>query len=187
MWRLVFFPAIVLLAWPGLVVMAADQPSIEAFVGSWKGQEAPSGTDTLPQDALRLEIQRDADGFRISWIDLSVSSERNLGVDSIDVRFSPTDRVGVYEYAPKPGSLLTRMFASPTTGNPLKGETLLWARIDGLTLAVHSMKVDLNGDFELDHYSWTRVGDGLQLSYSKRTEDIGAEMVLEGELVAEGG
>ena len=187
MWHLFLFPVMALLAWPGPVVMAADPSSIEAFEGRWKGRDAPSGTDTLPQDVLRLEIRRDADGFQISWDDLGAGSEGNLDVDSIDVRFSPTDRVGVYEYAPKPGSLLTRMFASPATGNPLTGETLLWARIDGSTLAVYSMKIDLNGDFELDHYSWTRVGDGVQLRYSKRTEDLGETTKLKGELVAEGG
>jgi len=184
--RMVLFLTVALLAWPSLAVLAADPPSIEAFLGSWKGRKASSAIGALPPDALSLEVQRDADGFRISWFDLGANSQGNSGGDSIDVRFLPTGRAGVYEYAPKPGSFLTRMFASPATGNPLKGETLLWARIDGPTLAVYSMKIDLNGDFDLDHYSWTQTENGLQLIFSERTEDLGMGTKLEGELVAKG-
>lgn len=183
---MVLFLTVALLAWPGLAVLAADPPSIEAFVGSWKGRKASSAIDALPPDALSLEVQRDADGFRISWPDLSTDNQGNSGGDNINARFLPTGRTGVYEYAPKPGSLLTRMFASPATGNPLQGETLLWARIDGPTLAVYSMKIDPNGGFDLDHYSWTRTENGLQLIFSERTEDFGTETKLEGELVAKG-
>ncbi len=184
--RMVLVLTAALLAWPGLTVLAADPPSIEAFVGSWKGRKASSVVGALPPDALSLEVQRAADGFRISWLDLSANNQGNSGGDSIDVRFLPTGRAGVYEYAPKPGTLLTRMFASPATGNPLKGETLLWARIDGPTLAVYSMKIDLNGGFDLDHYSWIRTENGLKLIFSERTEDPGMETKLEGELVAKG-
>ncbi|MGI9503984.1 MAG: hypothetical protein ACR2RE_13125 [Geminicoccaceae bacterium] len=155
-------------------------------MGSWKGQGASSAIGALPSDALSLEVQRDADGFRISWPDLSTNDQGNSEGNSIDARFLPTGRTGVYEYAPKPGSLLTRMFASPATGNPLRGETLLWARIDGPTLAVYSMKIDPNGGFDLDHYSWTRIENGLQLIFSERTEDLEMQTKLEGELVTRG-
>ena len=184
--RLVLFFTVALLAWPSLALLAADPLSIEAFVGSWKGRKASSAIGALPRDALSLEVQHDADGFRISWFDLSANVQGNSGGDKINVRFLPTGRAGVYEYAPKPGSLLTRMFASPATGNPLMGETLLWARIDGPTLAVYSMKIDLKGGFDLDHYSWTRTENGLQLIFSERTKDLEIETKLEAELVAKG-
>jgi len=69
----------------------------------------------------------------------------------------------------------------------LDGETLLWARVDDQTLAVYSMTVDRRGDFNLDHYSWTRTEKGLRLKFSKRTKDLGVETMIEGDLVAEGG
>lgn len=181
-----FFLMMELLMWPGHAALAADPSSIEAFVGSWKGQEPRSPTAALPPDALNLEVQKHADGFRMSWPDLSAENQGSVGVDNIDASFSATDRAGVYEYAPKSGSMLTRMFASPKTGNPLTGETLLWARVDGLNLTVYSMKIDLNGGFDLDHYSWTRTEDGLQLTFKKRTEVAGSEIELQGELEADG-
>lgn len=184
---LVFSLMMALLTWSSLAALAADRSSIEAFVGSWRGQKAPSATDALPPDMLSLDVQEGADGFRISWLDLGSRNRGNVGVDKLDASFSATNRAGVFEYAPTSSSLLTRMFASPKTGNPLKGETLLWARVDGPTLTVYSMKIDLNGGFDLDHYSWTRIEDKLQLSFKKRTEDSGAEIEQQGELVAKGG
>ena len=186
--RLVLFMATVSLALPGAASLAADPPSIEPFAGSWKGREVSSVSGETPSpDLLSLEVQGDTDGFRMSWHDLSARDEGKSRAGSIDVRFSPTDRAGVYEYAPNPGSLLTRMFASPATGNPLKGETLLWARVEGPTLAVYSMMIDMEGGFDLDHYTWTRTGDELHLTFSERTEDLGVETTFEGELVADGG
>ncbi len=175
-----------ILAWPSLAALAADPSSIEAFVGNWKGQQPQSASGALPPDALNLEFQKNAEGFRMSWRDLSAADQGDVGVGNIDASFSATDRAGVYAYAPKSGSMLMRMFASPETGNPLKGETLLWARVDDASLTVYSMKIDVNGGFDLDHYSWTRTGDGLQLTFKKRTEDVGSEIKLQGELVADG-
>jgi GH43 family beta-xylosidase len=78
------------------------------------------------------------------------------------------------------------MFASPETGNPLEGETLLWARIDTDMLAVYSLTIDENGGFDLGHYSWTKTEDGLLLHYREQTEALGEEIVIEGRLVPEG-
>ena len=175
------------LSWAGLAARAADPASITPFVGSWTAGEELSADHELPLEALSLKVERDADGFRVYWHDLSAGDAAGTDHGSIDVRFQPTERAGVYEFAPSPSSLLTRMFASPATGNPLKGETLLWARIDGSTLAVYSMRIDAKGSFNLDHYSWTRTGDSLQLVYRQKTEDAGLGTRLEGELVAGGG
>jgi len=179
-----------LMAWllgPGLTAWAADLSSIKAFLGDWKGDPASLATETLPPAALDLRVQSDTKGFRLSWHDLGTGDPEKRGVDDIDASFLLTERPGVYEYAAEPGSLLTRMFASPSTANPLDGETLLWARVDDQTLAVYSMTVDRRGDFNLDHYSWTRTEKGLRLKFSKRTKDLGVETMIEGDLVAEGG
>lgn len=187
MTRPVFILVMAFLIGPGHPLLAADPPSIEAFIGNWKGSEITSAPGEAAPNALSTRIEADAGGFRMSWHDLGASGEDGIGSDDLDARFLPSGRPGVFEYAPKSGSLLARMFASPATGNPLKGETLLWARIDGSGLAVYSMRIDPNGGFDLDHYSWTRTEDGLRLSFSKRTEDFGSETVIEGELVKEGG
>ncbi len=187
MMRIRFLLIAALLIWPGFTLSADDRPSIDSFVGDWKGADVVSNIGRLAPDALTLRIQSVSGGFHMSWRDLGKSGRSEIGSDTIDAQFRTTDRSGVYEYAQKPGSLLTRMFASPATGNPLKGETLLWARIDGPFLAVYSMKIDPDGGFDLDHYSWIRTEKGLRLIFSKRTEDATAEAKIEGELVAVGG
>lgn len=166
------------------VAMAADPFSIDAFVGSWKGDEAASEVGELAPDALALEIEAEAEGFRISWHDLGAGGQSGIGAEVIDARFAPADRPGVYEYEPSSGSLLSRMFASPATGNPLEGETLIWARIDDQTLAVYSMNIDQEGGFDLDHYSWTLTETGLRLTFSKQTEDLGPGAQIQGDLTA---
>ena len=175
------------LAWSGFAARAGDPSPIDQFIGGWVGHEVTSTPAPLAPDALDLSILADADGFQISWRDLGFSGESGSAGDQIDAQFVPTDRPGVYEYAPKRGSLLARMFASPASGNPLEGETLLWARIEGSTLAVYSMRIDPNGAFDLGHYQWTRSEKGLRLAFSERTDDTGAEVRIEGQLVSEGG
>ena len=178
----IFF-AIAWLVWPGTFALAGDPNSIATFLGQWKGDQVSSETESLPSDALDLQVQSDRNGFRIAWRDLSTSSP---GGKEVNAQFQPTGRPGVYEYAEKSGSFLTRMFASPSTGNPLEGETLLWARIDDLTLTVYSMAVEPDGGFNLDRYSWARTENGLLLRFSRRTEDLADETKIEGKLVALG-
>ncbi len=175
-----------LLTWSGMTASADDRTSIDAFLGAWQGIDVTSSLDGLTPDALKLHVQASADGFRVAWKDLGASARAGVGGDELDAQFLPTDRQGVFEYAPKPDSLLTRMFASPATGNPLNGETLLWARVDGPLLAVYSMKIGSDGGFDLDHYSWVRTETGLRSTFSKRTEDGGSGAVIEGELVPGG-
>jgi hypothetical protein len=173
--------------WPQLAV-AQEQPSIDAFLGSWKGSRIISAPETLELDALHLDIKVDEVGFHIVCLDLSIDGQNGRRSERIEASFLPTDRPGVYEYAPESGSLLTRMFASPATGNPLVGETLLWARIEDSTLAVYSMNIDKDGGLDLDHYSWTRTESGMSLTFSQRTENLGVETVIEAELaLKEGG
>lgn len=174
-----------MILWVGLMpgLAHADQPSIQAFLGSWTNADATSSGDELAPNALSVEVEAEADGFHLSWRDLGKSGSGGLGSEDIEARFVPANRPGVYEYQPSSSSLLTRMFASPATGNPLQGETLIWARIDGPTLAVYSMKIDDKGGFDLDHYSWTRTDAGLVLTFVKKTEDLGSGEPIQGQLV----
>jgi hypothetical protein len=166
---------------PGVVW--ADQPSIEAFIGSWKTAEISSSSDALAPNALDLKIAAEAGGFSLVWRDLGKSGQAGIGSEGIEAQFVPANRPGVYEYQPSSGSLFSSMFASPATGNPLEGETLIWARIDGDTLAVYSMMIDQAGGFDLDHYSWERTETGLQLTFTKKTEEKLSSEPIEGALV----
>ena len=184
--RIEIFFAIAWLVWPGASALASDPSSIETFLGQWKGDQVLLEAESLPSDALDLKVRSDANGFRISWHDLSTSSADSSRTNKVNARFRPTGRPGVYEFVEEPGSFLTRMFASPSTGNPLEGETLLWARVADFTLTVYGMTVEPNGGFNLDRYRWARAESGLLLSFSRRTEDLADETRIEGKLVALG-
>jgi len=167
---------------------SAKDPSLpDGFWGHWQGIPITSHEGTLPVGALDLSIKPDADGFHLTWQHLGSLRDGGEATVPVDARFLPSTRPGVYEYVPNSGSLLTRMFASPSTGNPLEGETLLWARVEDETLIVYSMMVEPKGGFDVDRYQWTRTATGLRLLYSQQSDDPGGETRIEGDLVARGG
>lgn len=161
---------------------AADPVAISDFAGRWQGVEVATPIDAITPDDLSVEIAADDGGFQLSWMDLGQLGPDRSDAKTTEARFSRTDRAGVFEYKPESGSFLDRMFASPAAGNPLEGETLLWARIDTDALVVYSLTIDENGGFGLDHYSWTRTEDGLMLHYRQRTHDSGEQLAVEGQL-----
>ena len=153
----------------------AAAASIEDFAGSWQGE----GDDGSGE---RLTLTLDGGGgFHASW------TEPGAGADTpvLEAGFAPSDRPNVYSYAPETGSLLSRMFAAPASGNPLAGETLLWARLDQETLSIYSLAVADDGGFELDLHRWTLEADALLLHFSRRTQTL-EETVIEGRLQAAG-
>ena len=87
---------------------------------------------------------------------------------------------------PADASLLSRLFADPATGNPLEGETLLWARLGGPTLIVYSLAIGSDGGFDLDRYARTLTDDGMTVRYTRRIEND-LLLTVEGRLEAAGG
>ena len=176
--------ALALLVAPSL--LRAEQAPIRDFVGRWQGSEISKPADDVASNDIRIVVRPRDQGFELAWTDLN-TDDRNARPDrTIEARFVPTARPGVFEFAPKPGSFLDRMFASPSTGNPLNGETLLWARVQANTLAVYSLSIDSDGRFDLDHYLWTATEDGLTLRYSRRNQDLDDEVTVEGLLTSIG-
>lgn len=167
--------------------MAIGASSIEGFAGRWAGHAIDMPGAMIPVEAISIEIRDHDGGFELFWNDLTRVKQGAEDDSSLQARFVSTGREGVFEYAPKPGSFLDRMFASPATGNPLRGETLLWARVDAQTLAVYSLTIGETGDFNLDRYTWTRTDDGLALHFQERTQELGEKTSIHGQLVpAEG-
>lgn len=167
--------------------VATGASPIQTFTGRWTGHAIEAPDVSIPADTISIEIREIGGGFELSWNDLTQNDRGEPSASPLQARFVGTDRPGVFEYAPKASSFLGRMFASPTTGNPLEGETLLWARIDADTLAVYSLTIDEDGGFDLGHYTWTRTDDGLALHYRERTQDLDEQVVVEGRLVPAGG
>lgn len=181
--RLMIISTLAFVLMPG---MASSASLIKDFVGRWPGQSIEQPYNATPSGIIDIEINESSNGFELSWNDLSLNDRGVPDGNALEARFVGTNRQGVFEVVPESGSFLDQMFASPETGNPLDGETLLWARIDTETLAVYSLKIDETGEFNLDHYSWTRTDGGLALLYRKQTQVLGEETLLKGQLVAAG-
>jgi hypothetical protein len=169
---------------------AAADATIQDFSGAWQGVELRSNGDDkglkfMPED-LDVQIRSDGDGFHMSWTGFSRQDGGELTRQKTEARFTPTDRPGVYAFDPGGASLLSRLFADPATGNPLKGETLLWARLVGPTLTVYSLAIDRHGGFDLDRYARTLTDEGMTVRYTRRIEND-LILTIEGRLEAAGG
>ena len=78
---------------------------------------------------------------------------------------------------PAAGSLLSRLFADPALGNPLEGDTLLWARLQDDALHVYSLAIDDRGGFALEHSTGQLTQDGMTTRYVLRLENEQIVMV----------
>jgi hypothetical protein len=171
---------------------AADETAISRFFGDWRGTELSlSGPDhglNLSSKDLDVQIRADGEGFDISWTALarSDSSDGEVVREAVDAKFVPTERPGVFAFEPGGSSLLSRLFADPSTGNPLRGETLLWARLDGSTLTVYSLAINSRGGFDLDRYSRTLNDGSMSVHHTHRMEGDQV-LTIEGRLKLAGG
>ena len=161
---------------------AAHGAGLEDFFGTWRGTEvsAPAGLKFEAGD-LDVAIEPYDGGFHMRWTALDrAGPEADFIAQPAEATFSETERPGVYEYDPG-GSLLTSLFAAPATGNPLEGETLLWARLSEASLVVYSLSIDSAGGLDLNRYARTLSDDGIVVDYRRRGE--GREPVrIEGRL-----
>jgi hypothetical protein len=168
----------------------AGDARIEDFSGSWRGVElqssgADDGLDFTPQD-LDVQIRSADGGFHLSWTGLARGDGGELTRAKVEASFTPTDRPGVYAFDAGEKSLFSSLFADPASGNPLEGETLLWARLAGATLTVYSLAIDDRGGFDLDRYACTLTDRGMAVRYTRRIEND-VILTLEGRLEPAGG
>ena len=157
-----------------------------AFHGDWQGKEltVEDGSADLKAtaDDLSVRITPDGSGFRMRWTALSrEKSGGPLARRAIEARFRPTERPGVFAFDPERSSMLLRLFGDPSTSNPLEGEPLLWARLEGETLSVYGLAVNSDGSFDLYQHVRTLSSEGMTARYTHRTEH--EAVILEGRLV----
>lgn len=171
-----------------LAPAAASAAPIDTFAGEWRGVVLEEQADQgLEESDLDLTIAPHNGGFSLTWTSVAPTADGGIDKRRIIARFAPTARPGVFAYDDKQTSLLGRFFASPETGNPLEGETLLWGRIEEALLVVYGLSLDDDGGFELQRAEIVPAGDGLAL---ERTLRRGHErtVLLSGRLErAEGG
>ena len=186
-WRLILVATSLALA---SASAAADDAGINDFSGDWRGVElrvsGEDGKAAPTAEDLNVRLRREDVGFQMSWIGFERKGGEGLKRQKFEASFTPTDRPGVFAFNPGKPSLLSRLFADPATGNPLKGETLLWARLQGATLTVYSLAIDGHGGFDLDRYARTLTGNGMTVSYTHRIEND-VILTIEGRLEKAGG
>jgi hypothetical protein len=155
---------------PGAAVAAG----IDDFFGAWRGVELSIDASEKPPDLtpadLDLSITDHGEGFRIRAVALARQPDGNLAPRRFDAAFAPTETPGVFAFEPG-GSLLSNLFADPASGNPLDGDTLLWARLVDDTLHVYSLAIDDRGGFALEHSTGRLTGEGMALRYRLRLEN----------------
>lgn len=167
---------VVISALLGAAGAAADEVTIRDFFGSWRGVEieatgAQADLGLAPKD-LDIEITPSGAGFRLKGLAIGrrLPDSVELTRRPTEASFAPTERPGVYAFDPG-GSLFTSLFADPATGNPLAGDVLLWARLEGATLHLYSLSINRHGGFELEHGKGTLDGDLLVIDFLGRMED----------------
>ena len=160
-------PALALYLAAGIATAVAAP--LEPLLGRWRGVEAelapPGPVEPLDLD---VEIERRGDGFRLSWPPIGAGGKDAIR-EPLNATFAPTGREGVYMFDQDEGSLIGRLFAAPATGNPLRGETLLWARVAADAMIIYSLAIERDGGFRLDRTE-LRVDDSrMRLVMTRRT------------------
>lgn len=138
---------------------AAMADPLAEFDGRWRAVEVVSdGIAVEPQDVV-VDLTRVERGFRLRWF------TPTRGIE--EAAFEPGPSAGVYEVRNRGRSMLD-IFSRPTTGNPLRGERLLWARVEDGMLVNYSLELESDGGFVLDRQAQTREDETMRLDFTRR-------------------
>ncbi len=146
-------------AGPVSALGAAQDLSIAAFFGIWKGNAlSESELSTyfrLTERDLDVIIRPTHRGFAITWTTVlrqkGDPANPEIRRKSTSLSFVRTERSNVWRAA--------------TSGDPLAGYRLAWARVKGPTLTVTSLVIEDDGGFEMQIYRRTLSGLGMALEF----------------------
>jgi len=165
---------------------AMAQGDITRFYGSYVGSGTAERMDTKTTEQRDLDVQlgpfKDK-GFSLEWITVvrsSTGERAGEGVKRREVseKFIPyEERKNVFIDAPSGG-----LFSKAELPNPLKGEPMRWAAINGDTLTVYSMAITKSGESELQVYHRTLTEKGMSVTFL-RMHDETVLVRLTGDLV----
>lgn len=164
---------------------AATEP-INRFFGSYVGSGTAERINENAKEQRDLDVQigpyKD-NGFLLKWITVVRTPDGERAATGVKRRevsenFVPYEgKKNVFIDAPSGG-----LFSKAELPNPLKGEPLRWAALNGDTLTVYSMAIAEDGRSELQVYHRTLTQKGLQVSFL-RMRDEKVLVRLTGELV----
>ncbi len=153
--------------------------SIGHFYGKFSGGGVAENEDSIyfavTARDFDVVIGPAAGGFKVSW----TSVIRGGGdVNKPRKRKKGTSRTFVA--GARPG-----MFNGTTSGDPLAGKELSWARIKENVLIVYLMVIDKDGAYQLQRYERKLVGTGMELTFT-RLKDGEKVRTVKGRLVKTG-
>jgi hypothetical protein len=151
------------------------EAQIEKFFGEWGGVEVKvDGAEQAPKLSpadLDTAITEENGGFRVRTLALVREPDGVVVPRQLDATFSPTETPGVFAFDADTGGLLSGLFADPAVGNPLEGDTLLWARVGADTLHMYSLAIDPKGGYALEQWTGELTGDGMVTKHELRLEN----------------
>ncbi len=179
--------SIILALGSGLLLAAPAwaQNPIERFFGNFVGAgtaERP-GETTIEQRDMDVSIAAyKGTGFTIKWITVIRGPQgERAGADvrrrEIEDDFVLSENLeNIFILAPKGG-----MFTRAKLPNPLEGDPMRWASVDGDTLTIYSLGIAPRGGAELQIYHRTLTETGLKTHFL-RMEDEVVVVRVDGEL-----
>ena len=172
----------------GLTVSSAGwaQNGIDQFFGSYVGsgvaeREGDAGTEQRDMDVTLKSYK--SDGFTLKWITVvrgGQGERTGTGVRRREIEENfllSEENPNLYILAPKGG-----LFKKAELPNPLEGDPMRWATIDGDTLTVYSLGITDDGRSEMQIFHRTLTENGMDVSFI-RLEDENIKVRVVGQLV----
>lgn len=133
--------------------------TIADFEGTWQGMGVLETEDSLffamNRRDLDVSVSGDEDRFTVEWTTITRSGENpddpDIRRESASLTFSPADHPHVYE--------------ASSSGNPLDGDPMSWARLHGQTLSVYQMVITEGGGYSVSTYDRTLMDGGMLLRF----------------------
>lgn len=130
----------------------------EAFFGTYIGDGVANRRwpkMTVTQRELNVTIEPTPDGFAIAW-----TTVMHKGSDPKSARVIRRDNW--LAFVPSGRGTIWR---ATTEGDPIKGETYAWARIEGDSLITYVTWIDDDGMFDVERYARRITPTGMKVNF----------------------
>lgn len=160
--------------------------AVEKFFGNYVGSGNAVIADGDRREVRDLDVTVERyknEGFTLKWITVIRDADAGRVGDGVKRRevsenFIPVeDKENVFVLSPEGG-----LFQKSELPNPLRGDAVRWAAIDGNTMIVYSLAISENGGSELQVYRRALTDKGMTISFMRLQDEI-VKVRMSGELV----
>jgi hypothetical protein len=130
---------------------------------------------------LTVDIEAKSDGLKLRWSMIDWDRESGLRLVDAEAEFEPSERPAVLRATDINGD----MFDDSDNGNPLAGKPMLWARADGPSLTLYTLRIAKDGSFVVDQFALELIDGGMAFDYQALSNGV-EQAVLQGHLVPAG-